>query len=568
MQCKSDRSGREQPARHRRKLGCPTHLGTGVLPEGAWNKATPLGETTRMRLHNPLTRPLVAAVVMISMAVLWNFLAPTQFGGRASYVIIAGASMEPSLQSGDLVIARQANAYTIGDVVTYTHPYVGPVIHRIIDTEGPTFVLQGDNNDWIDSYQPAQDEILGKAWITIPMAASILQSLRSPPGLSLLSIAVGFIVLATLTTGDKGEEHQAAIMKRIAGLPQSLSKLHNTDGWLFVLGTVLLGSILLGAVAFANPRFEMVQIDIPYQHEGKFSYHATGGSEVYDYGRVETGDPVFLALVKEITLDFNYKLSSTAEVTSAGEYKLSLELSEPNGWHRRLELVPPTSFSGTSFSTSTTIDLNAILALVRSLEEKTGYSRPHYDVHIIPSININASLAGHPIAERFSPPLIFKLDMHQLYLDGSSPLEEGADPVHPVELKMQPEFQPIPATVTILGIELMVDAARWIASLAFILSALGIIAIFYPITQAWRRGESTRISVRYPELILGVDKHPNINKGQVVEVSSFDDLARLAESKNMLILHHQAKTIHTYWLQIEDVVYRYKLEEAQQERAV
>lgn len=50
------------------------------------------------------------------------FLRPPLLGGATSYVIVTGRSMQPTLRTGDLVLARsRASGYTVGDVVAY-HP--------------------------------------------------------------------------------------------------------------------------------------------------------------------------------------------------------------------------------------------------------------------------------------------------------------------------------------------------------------------------------------------------------------------------------------------------------------
>ena len=66
-----------------------------------------------MSFHNGLSRALYRSVILLGMAILWHRFAPIQFGGQASYVIVAGASMEPSLRAGDLVIARTSDEYKI-----------------------------------------------------------------------------------------------------------------------------------------------------------------------------------------------------------------------------------------------------------------------------------------------------------------------------------------------------------------------------------------------------------------------------------------------------------------------
>ena len=159
-----------------------------------------------MKLNSRFSRPILSALILVLMGALWFTFAPVQFGGQASYIMIAGASMEPNLHYGDLVIVRESQTYGVGDIVTYSHPTIGPVIHRIIDRKGESYTLKGDNNDWIDSYEPAPSELIGKSWIHIPGAANIILKFRSSLGTVLLSCALGFMILLTFSRNTVEKE--------------------------------------------------------------------------------------------------------------------------------------------------------------------------------------------------------------------------------------------------------------------------------------------------------------------------------------------------------------------------
>jgi len=105
---------------------------------------------------------LRSALAICFVILAWIILAPTKFGGQVTYVIVNGNSMLPIFAKGDLVLLRQAPFYQVGDIVAYRYPTIGPVIHRIVAEKIDRFVLQGDNNSWLDAYEPTEDEILGK----------------------------------------------------------------------------------------------------------------------------------------------------------------------------------------------------------------------------------------------------------------------------------------------------------------------------------------------------------------------------------------------------------------------
>ncbi|MBC2724837.1 MAG: signal peptidase I, partial [Desulfosporosinus sp.] len=124
--------------------------------------------------------PILSAFCLVAIIFGWLLIAPQFFGGQSTYIIIIGNSMEPDLEYGDLVLVRDSTDYTIGDIVAYTQPDVGAILHRIISIENGAYTLKGDNNSWEDSYNPCKQEIIGKLWIHIPSAGKYFQKFRTP----------------------------------------------------------------------------------------------------------------------------------------------------------------------------------------------------------------------------------------------------------------------------------------------------------------------------------------------------------------------------------------------------
>lgn len=109
-------------------------------------------------------------LAVIGNAILWMvigvnawFLWPESLGGSTAFIIVNGTSMEPTYYQGDLVVARKGEPQ-VGDVVVYEPEGYGGarVVHRIIGGDATTgWVTQGDNNDWIDQWQPTNEAIVG-----------------------------------------------------------------------------------------------------------------------------------------------------------------------------------------------------------------------------------------------------------------------------------------------------------------------------------------------------------------------------------------------------------------------
>ncbi len=121
-------------------------------------------------------------VFLIVALVAGFFLWPSSLGGCTTLTIVAGHSMEPTYYTGDLVVSR-CGEYQVGDIVVYNPPNVGAarVIHRIIGGDGEAgWVIQGDNNDFLDPWQPTNERILGKAVLHLPKVGLLGSILVSP----------------------------------------------------------------------------------------------------------------------------------------------------------------------------------------------------------------------------------------------------------------------------------------------------------------------------------------------------------------------------------------------------
>lgn len=134
-----------------------------------------------------LTLRVLSLLVFFAVAGAWAVtLRPTFLGGPATYITVSGRSMEPTLDSGDLVILRERGTYEAGDIVAYRiregEPGAGNrIIHRIVGGSGiEGYVTRGDNRDSDDQWRPTDDEVLGELWMRLPGVGERLPLLRAP----------------------------------------------------------------------------------------------------------------------------------------------------------------------------------------------------------------------------------------------------------------------------------------------------------------------------------------------------------------------------------------------------
>ena len=140
-------------------------------------------------------------------------------------------------------------------MVTYRHPTLGLVIHRIIAENDGRFVLKGDNNTWLDSYQPTQAEMIGKLWVYVPRLGGIIEQVRRPWAAALLAALIGhshrcLVVADAFRPRSRQRRRQTALRRQITVARSS--PVGQTD--LFVLlATLGVASLMLGLFAFTRP---------------------------------------------------------------------------------------------------------------------------------------------------------------------------------------------------------------------------------------------------------------------------------------------------------------------------
>ncbi len=111
-------------------------------------------------------------------------------------VVVAGPSMQPTMQSGDIVVAVRRASYARGDVVAFRIPAGEPgagkiVIHRIVGGDGTSgYVMRGDNREGVDAWHPRHRDVVGEAALHVPRLGHLSTLLRTPLGMASLAAVV------------------------------------------------------------------------------------------------------------------------------------------------------------------------------------------------------------------------------------------------------------------------------------------------------------------------------------------------------------------------------------------
>lgn len=134
---------------------------------------------------------LAAAV----LALLW----PSWLGGRFGMVVVAGTSMEPTYEVGDLVLTWRAEP-EVGDVVVYRIPSGAArgklVVHRVVAVpEDGDLRTKGDNMPVMDRWVVSRGDVLGEAFAYVPGTGLLLWRLRHPVTVGVLAALVTLMAL-------------------------------------------------------------------------------------------------------------------------------------------------------------------------------------------------------------------------------------------------------------------------------------------------------------------------------------------------------------------------------------
>ena len=516
----------------------------------------------------------------------WAFLLrPPFLGGPASYVIVSGHSMEPTLYTGDLVIVHERDEYVVGDMVAFEIEGGSQVIHRIVGgsaSEG--FVLQGDNNDWQDQWRPTPDQILGSEWVHVEGAGNWLSWLQRPMNLGL--VLAGIVALPQLWESGPARRRRRRGKNMAQDLTQSAGSREGADDgaalrtarpqpsadWLSSTATlstafgiasfIAVLAVVAAAYTSFQPLMDVQTVErLRYEHTSAFDYAVQmAPATLYPDGVVQpvVGESlpvqpsssadaiaeappesrpeqaIYTQLAQRIVVDFTYTLESSLPPEDlTGELTALLEIrAGTDGWRRTQELIAPVQFTDAGTSAEFAIDLAPIRAMIAAIEEETGARGSEYELAFSPTVRIEGSVGGEPIDEVHAPTFTFTL--------GEQQIVPGAQLTSSDERVLESQISK-PARVEFLGWSAEVasvrEASTIIAIPAIVLSGMLAAVLFL----GFGRSPASQIQARYGSMLLplATADTSTVDRRRRVRVGAFRDLVRLAKREEPAVIFHQ-----------------------------
>jgi hypothetical protein len=217
-------------------------------------------------------------------------------------------------------------------------------------------------------------------------------------------------------------------------------------------------------------------------------------------------------------------------------------------------MIAATQFVDNSYMTMATLDLCQVEALVNLMEQETGFHQNAYTLEIVSHVDIMAKVASQQVQDSFDPTLVFRFDEVHFYLANN---DAQANPLQLSKQSLTGNSDLEANILPLLGWRPTVQMARGIALIGLGLSLGGFLGIgWYMYTMAYQSQEAL-IRLSYGSLIMDVHERSIDPSSPVIDVGTIDDLARMAERQNTMILHMTINFLNYYLVQSSGTTYRY-----------
>lgn len=507
-----------------------------------------------------MQRLLLLAIAVAVVVVGW----PQALGGAASYVVVSGVSMEPTYETGDLVVTRSASEYEVGDVIAF-RTEEGGVIHRIIGGDAEEgFQTQGDNVERPDPYLPRPADIRGKALFHLPAVGAwglrLVQTVPAP------LLAAGAILLGLGGTEGRRRRRRSRPTRPIssdrpARTPTTISTTSedtvNTPltsrprfqvaAACVVAAVVVLPSAFLAWRAPATVEVPAAEADVRHELDVTVFGIADRPSSLYPEGRSQpiTADadgavpedaPALLrSQIDELRIVVRHEVVGAENASGAG--RVGVVLRTGRGFELGLNGVPMSQFNGT-FHEEVTIALDAVEERFATYLDEADLSNDSFTIEVRPVVAADdgVTMRGGPVV----------IDPSGDAIDVDGPLRTVAT--------AEGDSATVAATAPLVGIPLPVPLVR---GLGTALVAALLLAAAALLRRELRERPDLRIGLLHGSLLVDIEPDANVG-GEIVRVTSIAELTRLARRDQRTILHQErADGRHHYMVPDGELTYEY-----------
>jgi signal peptidase I len=499
----------------------------------------------------------ISGAAVLLLAAAWFFL-PMPLGGSTTYVSTFGTSMEPGFTAGDLAILRPSTDYRVGDIVAYDSADLGTtVMHRIVDGDADGYVMQGDNNSWLDEETPAESEVMGRLWLHVPQGGKAIAALRSPSVLVLVAVAA---VTILLSVARKPRGRHTRSSRPAARTPYVFSNPIRARARQVTLAAGV-AALLAGVGTSGLLLMPDTQTDtrtLPVTQQGRFAY--TGSAvqgTTYPTGVIETGDPVWTKLADGLTVSFEDVVTGATEV--AGTVRLDVTVTAPDGWSALLATGPAAPLLHGTATASVPVDPAAASALIDRHYEEIGAAVGTGVVTVVPVVEAAGTVESLPFIAGSPGGLSFAMDETALRLSGE------AAALAPTTQTSVSVDELAPRTFSLGSVTVSIETARRAAGAVLLVALVALVASLW-IGRPVSGTVVDQLLARHAGRILEVRRFTP--GSTIVDLADADALFRVAERLDSLVLHHEGPRGTTFAVRDGETTYRYVVRSAPVPRTI
>jgi signal peptidase I len=507
----------------------------------------------------------ISAAVALLLAAAWLFW-PINLGGGTIYVSTHGISMEPRFHTGDLGVLRASDHYAVGDVVAYNSPTLKTtVMHRIVALDGNRFVIQGDNNSWLDPDRPTQDLILGKLWFRVPQGGKALAALRSPWVVGLISIAgIGILGAARKPLQRRPSQGRPRHARVFSMSTRAFALSTRAVARQVTLASAAVATLAAagGGILLAMPPTQNDATTVSVTQQGTYSY--TGSAvpgTTYPTGRIVTGDPIYTTLTGDLTVSLKETVRGPGLSAVKGTLRLGISIAAPDGWSADVGRGAAVPLGTRATTASVVVQSDAAAQLLARHYAEVGGSGNDATLSITPHVDGTGTVSGKSFTPVALAPLSFTLTPTVLHMTGDA--TKVLTPVGTTPVSVQ---HVVPRHLTVLGHAIPLRLAL-LAAVVILAVSLIVLPVAGWIGRPRASADpADEFLMKNAARILPVTRFTPGNT--VIDVSDGDALHRVAERLDTLVLHRAGPDDHVFAVQDVETTYRFVLPVARDDSTI
>jgi len=471
-------------------------------------------------------------LVVAAVALAW----PMSWGGQLGFVTTHGISMEPRFHTGDLAVVHPVSEYRVGDITAYNNRMLHTVVlHRIVAIDGGRYTFKGDNNSWLDQERPVRSQLIGVLVLRIPHGGQWLRRLTSPAAIGLAA----FALLATGASASRRRRRKGRMSRHAARRRRGSTATPSTPTSTQAAVVAVAICAALAALAWTQPTTRLARISVARTQTMALSYTAAvPPTPAYDGTTVTAPTPVFRNVTNTVTLRLGYH-------GQPGRLAVDAELSTEGGWTSTVALARPRDVPTGTYTLTMPLNLAAVDRRAQAAGRVTGLPATPVTVTVVPVVT---DRTGQTFAPRFPltlTPLTFTApaDVGRLTMTKATPATK---------------LRPVASTLKLSRFRISVRTARLLTAGLLAVALLVVTAMAAAARLRGAGSESEKIRRRWRELLFDVEPMPVPAGRPVVDVPAFASLVRLARRYELLVLHWARAGVHTYVVQDDATVFRYR----------